>query len=122
MGGGGCATLAAVGVIDDGRSSARFLATVLCAPWQAVPFVFLALVPIEEYVLGYSFWAESPPGLFEPLWLAFCLLAGLVNAALVSALARAARKRLPRRMGALLPPVLTGLWIAVGVAFVLADT
>ncbi|MFI5527634.1 hypothetical protein ACIA8O_03655 [Kitasatospora sp. NPDC051853] len=114
-----CATLTAVGVIDDARTGARVLGVVLCTPWQVVPALVLAVLPIEEHLLGYSFWAESPPALFEPLWLTFCLAAALCNAALISVLARAARARLPRPVNTLAPLVLTAMWIAVGVTLAL---
>ncbi|MQS09194.1 hypothetical protein FNX48_019010 [Streptomyces sp. IF17] len=71
----------------------RFLVVMLCAPWTQLVVVLAwltGLVHLYSLTFGHEFWIESPPLLFEPLWLVFCAAAALVNARLLTAVHRAA--------------------------------
>ncbi|GAB3107832.1 hypothetical protein GCM10027160_05000 [Streptomyces calidiresistens] len=71
----------------------RFLVVLLCAPWTQ-PVVVLArptgLAHLYYLAFGHDFRVESPPLLFEPLWLVFCAVAATVNARLLTGVHRAA--------------------------------
>ncbi|MBT2449938.1 hypothetical protein J7F03_23260 [Streptomyces sp. ISL-43] len=71
---------------------ARHLAVILSMPWLLVVVLFLALARIDSWLLGYNFYFESPAWLFEPLWVVYCLAAGLLNARLLARWSRSARE------------------------------
>lgn len=71
----------------------RFLTVILCMPWTFVVFVMISLSHVEEWLLGYNFYHESPAWLFEPLWTVFWLSAALANARIIAALSRSASRR-----------------------------
>ncbi|AXG77660.1 hypothetical protein DVK44_08070 [Streptomyces paludis] len=87
------ATAGALGFVEDPDSIARFLAVVLCMPWTLAVFLMIWISQIETWLLGYSFYAESPNWMFEPLWLVFCVVAVFLNARIISRLTRLAALR-----------------------------
>ncbi|PZG93257.1 hypothetical protein C1I97_29020 [Streptomyces sp. NTH33] len=87
------ASAAGLGLVEDPRGTARFLAVILCMPWTLVVFVVVWLSHVEEWLLGYSFSFESPAWLFEPLWTVFWPVAALANAGIIAALSRSVSRR-----------------------------
>ncbi|MFE9630636.1 hypothetical protein [Streptomyces sp. NPDC006463] len=80
-----------VGLGDDVSWYPRHLAVILTMPWILAAHLFLVVTQLDAWLLGYSFYFESPAWLFEPLWAAYCLAAGLFNAAALARFSRSAR-------------------------------
>ncbi|MCX5014172.1 hypothetical protein OG765_24765 [Streptomyces sp. NBC_00555] len=89
-----CALWAMAGGVGlgDGSWLPRHLAVILTLPWLLAVHLFLVVTQIDTWLLGYSFYFESPAWLFEPLWVVYCLAAGLINAGVLARLARSARR------------------------------
>ncbi|MFB7051778.1 SCO4225 family membrane protein [Streptomyces vinaceus] len=89
-----CALWAVFGGVGLGDASwlPRQFAVILTLPWLLVVHLFLAVTQVDTWLLGYSFYFESPAWLFEPLWVVYCLAAGLVNAGVIARLSRSARR------------------------------
>ncbi|MGW4818795.1 SCO4225 family membrane protein [Streptomyces sp. NPDC004227] len=87
------ASAGGLGLVEDPRSTARFLAVILCMPWTFVLFVVVWLSHVEQWLLGYSFYAESPAWLFEPLWTVFWPVAAVANARIIAALSGSVLRR-----------------------------
>ncbi|MEV7561607.1 hypothetical protein [Streptomyces sp. NPDC089795] len=80
-----------VGLGENGYL-ARNIAVVLTLPWLLVLHLFLVLTQVDTWLLGYSFYFEAPPWLFEPAWVLYCLTAGLLNARLLARVTRSTRE------------------------------
>ncbi|MEV8535756.1 hypothetical protein [Streptomyces sp. NPDC051211] len=89
-----CALWAVAGGIGLGEEwrLPRFLAVVLTMPWLLVVHLFLLVTQADWWLLGYSFYSDSPAWLFEPLWIVYCLTAGLLNARLLARWSRSAKR------------------------------
>ncbi|MFJ7588288.1 hypothetical protein ACIQZO_13070 [Streptomyces sp. NPDC097617] len=89
-----CAVWAMTGGIGLGENGylARNIAVVLTLPWLLVLHLFLVVTQVDNWLLGHSIYFESPAGLFEPLWVLYCLTAGLLNARLLARWTRSARE------------------------------
>ncbi|MCE7080515.1 hypothetical protein [Streptomyces sp. ST2-7A] len=99
----------------------RFLVVLLCAPWTQLVVVLAGLTGLDALyfeTLDHSFWADSPPWLFEPLWLVFCAAAALVNARLLAAVHRGATG-LPYRGRWVAPLVAIGFPTAMWICYCL---
>ncbi|MCX4959897.1 hypothetical protein [Streptomyces virginiae] len=80
-----------VGLGEDGPL-VRNIAVVLTLPWLLVVHLFLVVTQVDTWLLGYSLYFESPAWLFEPLWVLYCLTAGLLNARLLARVSRSTRE------------------------------
>ncbi|MGW0750557.1 SCO4225 family membrane protein [Streptomyces sp. NPDC002587] len=78
--------------LGDGSWLPRHLAVILTLPWLLAVHLFLVVTQVDTWLLGYSFYFESPALLFEPLWVIYCVAAGLFNANVLARLARSARR------------------------------
>lgn len=89
-----CALWAVVGGAGLGEGSwlPRHLAVILTLPWLLAIHLFLVVTQVDTWLLGYSFYFESPAWLFEPLWMVYCLAAGLFNANALTRMSRSARR------------------------------
>ncbi|WP_328962851.1 hypothetical protein [Streptomyces virginiae] len=84
-------TAGGVGLGEDGWLI-RNIAVVLTMPWLLVVHLFLVVTQADTLLLGYGIYFESPAWLFEPLWLLYCLTAGLLNARLLARVSRSTRE------------------------------
>ncbi|WP_314251773.1 SCO4225 family membrane protein [Streptomyces kutzneri] len=80
-----------VGLGEDGWLI-RSIAVVLTMPWLLVAHLLLVVTQLDLWLLGYNFYFESPAWLFEPLWVLYCLTAGLLNARLLARVSRSTRE------------------------------
>ncbi|MGW7455811.1 SCO4225 family membrane protein [Streptomyces sp. NPDC054787] len=89
-----CALWAVAGGAGLGDSGwlPRHLAVILTLPWLLAVHLFLVVTQVDSWLLGYSFYFESPAVLFEPLWVVYCAAAGLFNANVLARLSRSARR------------------------------
>ncbi|MFE6848523.1 hypothetical protein [Streptomyces sp. NPDC057686] len=87
-----CALWAVAGGIGLGEEwrLPRLLAVILTMPWFLVVHLFFVVTNADWALLGYSFYFDSPAWLFEPVFIVYCLTAGLINAHLFARWSRAA--------------------------------
>lgn len=89
-----CALWALAGGVGLGEASwlPRHVAVVLTLPWILAVHLFLVVTQVDSWLLGYNFYFASPAWLFEPLWVVYCLTAGLLNARVLARASRSARR------------------------------
>ncbi|MFF4426020.1 hypothetical protein ACFY04_35485 [Streptomyces sp. NPDC001549] len=89
-----CAVWSMTGGVGLGENGwlIRNIAVVLTLPWLLAVHLFLVVTQVDTWLLGYSFYFESPAWLFEPLWVLYCLTAGLLNARLLARVSRSTRE------------------------------
>ncbi|MGW7098784.1 hypothetical protein [Streptomyces sp. NPDC054838] len=76
-------------------AAARIIAVILTMPWILLVHLFLVVTQLDSLLLGYNFYFDSPAWLFEPLFIAYCLTAGLLNAHLLGRWSRSAKRTWP---------------------------
>ncbi|WP_327384745.1 SCO4225 family membrane protein [Streptomyces sp. NBC_01207] len=89
-----CAVWSTAGGVGLGENGwlIRNIAVVLTLPWLLVVHLFLVVTQVDTWLLGYGIYFESPAWLFEPLWVLYCLIAGLLNARLLARVSRSTRE------------------------------
>ncbi|MCB5168343.1 hypothetical protein LG634_26405 [Streptomyces bambusae] len=89
----GCALWAVAGGagLGDAAWLPRQTVVILTLPFFLVVHLLLAATEIDHLLLGHSFYTDSPAWLFEPLYLLYVAVAGLLGARFLAAWTRSFR-------------------------------